>query len=88
VIKTRKVGLLVALVAMIAVGAVQLTPDPTDDIDGLLRPNNAAVAVRRPRMVKELDLFESNNGCGMNGLPVKNIRNGSNTTLHGPELDA
>ena len=39
-------------------------------------------------MVKELDMFESNNGCGMNHYPVKNIRNGRNTTLHGPELDA
>ena len=39
-------------------------------------------------MVKELDLFESNNGCGRTDYPVKNIRNGRNTTLHGPELDA
>jgi hypothetical protein len=36
-------------------------------------------------MVKELDLFESNHGCGLNALSKENIRNGRNTTLHGPE---
>ena len=41
----------------------------------------AALARKRrcvkTRMVKELDLFESNNGCGMNGLsngPCRRVR--------------
>jgi L-rhamnose-H+ transport protein len=37
-------------------------------------------------MVKELDLFESNHGCWLNALSREDIRNGRNTTLHGPEL--
>src|SRR5260370_39806622 len=37
-------------------------------------------------MVKELDLFESNHGCGLNALSQEKIRNGRNKTLHGPEL--
>ena len=38
-------------------------------------------------MVKELDLFESNHGCGLNVYrPGKKIRNGRNITLQGPEL--
>jgi hypothetical protein len=35
-------------------------------------------------MVKELDLFESNHGCGLNARPTQNIRR--NIPLHGPEL--
>ncbi len=37
-------------------------------------------------MVKILDLFEFNHGCGLNALSRENIRNKRNTTLHGPEL--
>lgn len=34
------------------------------------------------RVVKELDLFESNHGCGLNVCrPREEIRNGRNTTL-------
>jgi len=38
VIKTRKIGFLAALVLVIAVATILITPDPTDDVDGLLRP--------------------------------------------------
>jgi hypothetical protein len=37
-------------------------------------------------MVKELDLFESNHGYGLNALSQENIRNGRSTTLRGPEM--
>jgi hypothetical protein len=39
VIKSRKVGFLVALVVVMAVGTILLTPDSTDDVDGILRPH-------------------------------------------------
>jgi hypothetical protein len=32
-------------------------------------------------MVKELDLLESNHGCGLNALSQGKLRNGRNTTL-------
>src|SRR5215471_20627884 len=38
------------------------------------------------RMVKKLDLLESDHGCGPNGLSWESMPNGSNTTLHGPQL--
>jgi len=37
------------------------------------------------RMVKEFDLFETNQGCGLSALSQGNIRNRRNTTLHGAE---
>jgi hypothetical protein len=57
---------------------------------GLRKEDHVLPALRRlekrGRMVKELDLFESNHGCGLNALSQENIRNGRNKTLHGPEL--
>ena len=40
----------------------------------------------KSRVVKELDLFESNHGCGLNALSQEKIRNERTKTLHGPEL--
>src|SRR5258708_154484 len=37
-------------------------------------------------MVKELDVFEFNHGCGLKSLSRGNIRNRRNTRLHGHEL--
>jgi hypothetical protein len=37
-------------------------------------------------MVKELDLFESNHGCGLNGCPGSHPERRCNTTYTGPEL--
>jgi len=38
------------------------------------------------RMVKKLDLLESNHGCGLNALSRESIQTERNTTLHGPDL--
>jgi hypothetical protein len=37
VIKTRKILFLAALVLVIAVASILVTPDPSDDVDGILR---------------------------------------------------
>jgi Ca2+/H+ antiporter, TMEM165/GDT1 family len=42
----------------------------------------------QPRMVKELDLFESNHGCGLNGCPGSHPERRCNTTLHGSRIGA
>jgi hypothetical protein len=46
-------------------------------IDDYIRLRRSLGFNLRGRMVKELDLFESNNGCGMNGLsngPCRRVR--------------
>jgi hypothetical protein len=45
-------------------------------------------AGRQPRMVKELDLFESNHGCGLNGCSGSHPEWRCNTTLHGSRIGA
>jgi len=41
-IKTRKIGFLAALVVVLAVATVLITPDPTDDVDGILHPHRVS----------------------------------------------
>ena len=51
----------------------------------MLKKISVAGGAAIARMVKKLDLLESDHDCGP-GYPGKAFQNGSNTTLHSPQL--
>jgi hypothetical protein len=46
VIKAEKIRVLAALVTVVAVATVLITPDPSDDIHGIVHPNKIIKTVR------------------------------------------